>query len=121
MTHYRYVDAQKAAGFPVAAACKAAGVMRSAYYAWATGRASRASKRHHKGFRSCRRSRRGFVPSRADPILISFLNPYGQVLWYGSLGMNCFHSACVRLRPAIAHDCFCAATTSIGCSKMVCS
>jgi putative transposase len=32
---YRCVDAQKAAGFPVASACKAAGVTRSAYYAWA--------------------------------------------------------------------------------------
>jgi putative transposase len=31
---YRCVDAQKAAGFPVAAACQAAGVTRSAYYAW---------------------------------------------------------------------------------------
>ena len=34
MSRYRCVDAQKAAGFPVAAACKAAGVTRSAYYAW---------------------------------------------------------------------------------------
>jgi putative transposase len=32
---YRCVDAQKAAGFPVAAACQAAGVTRSAWYAWA--------------------------------------------------------------------------------------
>jgi putative transposase len=34
VSRYRGVDAQKAAGFPVAAACKAAGVGRSAYYAW---------------------------------------------------------------------------------------
>jgi putative transposase len=34
---YRCVDAQKAAGFPVAAACRAAGVTRSRYYAWAAG------------------------------------------------------------------------------------
>jgi putative transposase len=33
---YRCVDAQKAAGFPIAAACQAAGVTRSAYYAWTT-------------------------------------------------------------------------------------
>jgi putative transposase len=33
---YRCVDAQKATGFPVAAACQAAGVTRSAYYAWIT-------------------------------------------------------------------------------------
>ena len=39
MSRYRCVDAQKAAGFPVAAACKAAGVRRSAYYAW-TARAT---------------------------------------------------------------------------------
>jgi putative transposase len=36
VTRYRCVDAQKAAGFPVAAACQAAGVTRSAYYAWTT-------------------------------------------------------------------------------------
>jgi putative transposase len=34
---YRCVDAHKAAGFPVAAACQAAGVTRSAYHAWTTG------------------------------------------------------------------------------------
>jgi putative transposase len=34
VSRYRCVDAQKAAGFPVAAACKAAGVTRSRYYAW---------------------------------------------------------------------------------------
>jgi putative transposase len=34
VSRYRCVDAQKAAGFPVAAACKAAGVSTSAYYAW---------------------------------------------------------------------------------------
>src|SRR5215211_5402883 len=33
---YRCVDAQKAAGFPVVAACDAAGVSASAFYAWAT-------------------------------------------------------------------------------------
>jgi putative transposase len=36
VSRYRCVDAQKAAGFPVAAACKAAGVTRSRYYAWAS-------------------------------------------------------------------------------------
>jgi putative transposase len=35
---YRCVDAQKAAGFPVAAACRAAGVSASAFYAWAARR-----------------------------------------------------------------------------------
>jgi putative transposase len=35
VTRYRCVDDQKAAGFPVAAACQAAGVSTSAYYAWA--------------------------------------------------------------------------------------
>jgi putative transposase len=35
VSRYRCVDAQKAAGFPVAAACQAAAVTRSAYYAWA--------------------------------------------------------------------------------------
>jgi putative transposase len=35
MSRYRCVDAQKAAGFPVVAACDAAAATRSAYYAWA--------------------------------------------------------------------------------------
>ena len=39
MSRYRCVDAQKAAGFPVVAACDAAGVTRSAYYAWAASAA----------------------------------------------------------------------------------
>lgn len=34
MSRYRCVDAQKAAGFPVAATCQAAGVSASAFYAW---------------------------------------------------------------------------------------
>ena len=34
MSRYRCVDAQKAAGFPVAVACAAAGVSTSAFYAW---------------------------------------------------------------------------------------
>lgn len=34
MTRYRFVDSQKADGFPVAAACRAAGVSTSAYYDW---------------------------------------------------------------------------------------
>ena len=34
MTRYRFVDSQKADGFPVAAACQAAGVSTSAYYDW---------------------------------------------------------------------------------------
>jgi putative transposase len=35
VSRYRCVDAQKAAGFPVVAACTAAGVSASAFYAWA--------------------------------------------------------------------------------------
>jgi hypothetical protein len=38
VSRYRCVDAQKAAGFPVAAACRAAGVSASAFYAWAARR-----------------------------------------------------------------------------------
>jgi putative transposase len=34
VSRYRCVDAQKAAGFPVTAACDAAGVATSAFYAW---------------------------------------------------------------------------------------
>jgi putative transposase len=39
VSRYRCVDAQKAAGFPIVAACKAAEVTRSAYDAWAAGAA----------------------------------------------------------------------------------
>jgi putative transposase len=45
---YRCVDAQKAAGFPVAAACQAAGVTRSAYYAWTAGATQAAAERHQQ-------------------------------------------------------------------------
>jgi putative transposase len=38
VTRYRCVDARKADGFTVTAACAAAGVSTSAYYAWAAGR-----------------------------------------------------------------------------------
>jgi putative transposase len=44
---YRCVDAQKAAGFPVVAACQAAGVTRSACDAWTTS-AHRAADRHRE-------------------------------------------------------------------------
>jgi putative transposase len=45
---YRCVDAQKAAGFPVVAACQAAGVTRSAYYAWTTNAAQGPSDRQRE-------------------------------------------------------------------------
>jgi putative transposase len=45
---YRCVDAQNAAGFPVAAACQAAGVRRSAYYAWTTSTALGSAERHRE-------------------------------------------------------------------------
>jgi putative transposase len=45
---YHCVDAQKAAGFPVAAACQAAGVTRSASYAWATSAAQGPSARQRQ-------------------------------------------------------------------------
>jgi putative transposase len=48
VTRYRCVDAQKAAGFPVAAACQAAGVTRSRYYAWAAGSVDGSSERHQQ-------------------------------------------------------------------------
>jgi transposase InsO family protein len=44
VSRYRCVDAQKAAGFPVVAACDAAGVTRSAYYAWAASAAQEPSQ-----------------------------------------------------------------------------
>ena len=44
----RCVDAQKAAGFPIAAACQAAGVTRSAYYAWTAGASTQAASERHR-------------------------------------------------------------------------
>ena len=48
MSRYRCVDAQKAAGFPVATACQAAGVSTSAYYAWAIRTRQGPSDRHQQ-------------------------------------------------------------------------
>jgi transposase InsO family protein len=48
VSRYRCVDAQKAAGFPVAAACQAAGVTRSAYYAWTASAAQGPADRHRE-------------------------------------------------------------------------
>jgi HTH-like domain len=54
---YRCVDAQKAAGFPVVAACQAARVTRSAYYAWTTS-AQGAADRHREEARLVSKIRR---------------------------------------------------------------
>jgi putative transposase len=48
VSRYRCVDAQKAAGFPVAAACTAAGVSTSAFYAWAARRQQGPSPADHQ-------------------------------------------------------------------------
>jgi len=48
VSRYRCVDAQKAAGFPVAAACQAAGVTRSAYYAWTASTAQGPAERRRE-------------------------------------------------------------------------
>ena len=40
MSRYRCVDDQRAAGFPVTAACKAAGVSTSGFYDWCTRRSA---------------------------------------------------------------------------------
>jgi putative transposase len=61
---YRCVDAQKAAGFPVAAACKAAGVTRSAYYAWTTSAAQGPAERQQEEARLVGEIRRIHARSR---------------------------------------------------------
>ena len=48
MRRYRCVDAQKAAGFAVAAGCQAAGVTRSASYAWAATTAQGPAERQRE-------------------------------------------------------------------------
>jgi putative transposase len=60
---YRCVDAQKAAGFPVVAACTAAGVTRSAYDAWTTRAAQKPSERHRQEARLVSEIRRIHTPS----------------------------------------------------------
>jgi putative transposase len=62
---YRCVDAQKAAGFPVAAACTAAGVARSAYYAWTTHAAQGLSDRQRQEARLVGEIRRIHARSKA--------------------------------------------------------
>jgi len=62
---YRCVDAQKAAGFPVVAACTAAGVTRSAYYAWTTSTAQGPAPRHQEEVRLVAEIRRVHARSKA--------------------------------------------------------
>ena len=62
---YRCVDAQKAAGFPVAAACQAAGVTRSAYYAWTTSIAQGPSNHDRQEARLVAEIRRIHARSKA--------------------------------------------------------
>jgi transposase InsO family protein len=65
VSRYRCVDAQKAAGFPVAAACRAAGVTRSAYYAWTTSTAQGPSLAEREEARLVAEVRRIHARSRA--------------------------------------------------------
>ena len=58
MSRYRCVDAQKAAGFPIAAACQAAGVTRSAWYAWSTSAARGPSEHDQEQAKLVREIRR---------------------------------------------------------------
>jgi putative transposase len=46
VTRFRHVDDQKAAGFPVSAACEAAGVSTSGYYDWCEREAAGPTERH---------------------------------------------------------------------------
>jgi putative transposase len=64
VTRYRCVDAQKAAGFPVAAACQAAGVSTSAYYAWAAAGAQGPRDRDREETRLLREIRKIHARSR---------------------------------------------------------
>jgi putative transposase len=61
---YRCVDAQKAAGFPVAAACDAAGVSTSAYYAFTASAAQQPSHRQQEETRLVHEVRRIHARSR---------------------------------------------------------
>jgi putative transposase len=64
VSRYRCVDAQKAAGFPAAAACQAAGVARSAYYAWTARAAQHPAQRHREQARLVAEIRRIHARSR---------------------------------------------------------
>jgi putative transposase len=78
---YRCVDAQKAAGFPVAAACQAAGVTRSAYYAWTAGATQGASQRQREEARLVGEIRRIHARSRGvygSPRVTAELRRRGQ-------------------------------------------
>jgi putative transposase len=58
VSRYRCVDAQKAAGFPVVAACQAAGVSASAFYAWSASNRQEPSQAGHKEAELRRRGQR---------------------------------------------------------------
>jgi putative transposase len=62
---YRCVDAQKAAGFPVRAACQAAEVSRAAYYAWTASTAQGPAERHREEARLVAEIRRIHARSKA--------------------------------------------------------
>jgi putative transposase len=79
---YRCVDAQKAAGFPVAAACTAAGVSRQAYYAWAA-RAVQGPSEHDREARLVSEIRRIHARSHGTygaPRVTAELRRRGQVV-----------------------------------------
>jgi putative transposase len=82
VTRYRCVDAQKAAGFPVAAACQAAGVTRSAYYAW-TASAAQGPSGHDEEARLVAEIRRIHARSKATygaPRVTAELRRRGQTV-----------------------------------------
>jgi putative transposase len=83
VTRYRCVDAQKAAGFPVAAACQAAGVTRSAYYAWTTQATQGPSRHDREEARLVAEIRRIHARSKATygaPRVTAELRRHGQTV-----------------------------------------
>ena len=83
MRRYRCVDAQKAAGFPVAATCDAAGVSTSAYYAGAANTAKGPSHQDREESRLVRDIRQLHARSRGtygSPRMTAALRRHGRTV-----------------------------------------
>jgi transposase InsO family protein len=80
VSRYRCVDTQKAAGFPIAAACQAAGVTRSAYYAFTAKRPSQRQQDDARLIGEIRRIHARSHGSYGAPRMTAELRRHGQAV-----------------------------------------
>jgi putative transposase len=102
VSRYRCVDAQKAAGFSVAAACQAAGVTRSAYYAWTASAAQGPSGHDREEARLVAEIHRSRARSKATygaPRVTAELRRRGQTVNHKRVGRLMRQHGIVGWRP----------------------